>query len=218
MIRELIEAGGPGALVPVVFAAGVMYLANWLLGLEHRRSERRRQFLELWPKRLENDELWSQVALRHLTGEYLPQSLVNVVMTQSDKALGLIELASVWDYLTLTPGNTPQLRWKRQWNEHPYRRRLSRVAFNLSYFVVSWIAAWLLLGAARAPLTPLTWLWGFGGLAAGLTAFLLLVQDHRLKTASDVAPRWILRINVKPDTARVIPLGAVSTPVPAALP
>jgi hypothetical protein len=63
MIRELIEAGGPGALIPVAFAAGAMYLANWLLGLEHRRSERRRQFLELWPKRAESDELWSQVAL-----------------------------------------------------------------------------------------------------------------------------------------------------------
>jgi hypothetical protein len=163
-----------------------------------------------------------QLTLRHLTGEYLPQSLVSFVMAQPDKAKSLIDLAGAWDYLTVTDGPQLRLRWRNWWNEHPRRRRLSRIGFNVGSFVTSWIAAWLLLGAARAPLTPLTWLWGIGGLVAGLTAFLLLVQDHRLKSASEIAPRWISRINARPDAARVVPLGPMPTPitapVPAALP
>lgn len=150
MIRELIEAGGPGALIPIALAGGAMYVINWLLGFEHRRSERRRQFLELWTKRSETDELWSQVALRHLTGEYLPQTLVDVVMTQSDKAIALTELANVWDYLAISETQPPQLHWRRRWYESKGRRRLTRLAFNLGYFVVAWIAAWLLLEAAQS--------------------------------------------------------------------
>src|SRR5690349_11411271 len=93
MIPELLAAGGPGALIPIALAAGAMYLVNGLLGLEHRRAERRHQFLELWPKRAEADELWSQVALRHFTGEYLPQAVVNAALALPDKAIALIELA-----------------------------------------------------------------------------------------------------------------------------
>lgn len=215
MVKEILAAGGQGTLIPIAFAGAVMTIVKWFQGLEHRRSERRRQFLELWPQRKEGDALWSQVALCHLTGEYLPQVIVDIALAQPDKASTLVELAHVWDYLALTETSPPRLDWRRRIYRQAGGRRLVRWAFNIGYFVFAWVAGWLLLAVVGRPISALAWMWGvFGGLT-GFMAIMFLVHDYRLQEASKLAPRWIVRINALLGGQMAL---LVQAPVTAALP
>lgn len=197
MIRELIEVGGRPLLIPLVLAAAGMYLINWLLGLERRRSERRREFLELWPKRPADDALWAEVALRHLTGEYLPQPLVAIALTLPDKASTLLDLASIWDHLQMTEAEPPQLMWKRRLYESARWRRWVKHGFHVGYFVFAGIAGLLLMSAMRGSAVASQWVWGVNAALFALMAFLSLASAHQLQRASTLAPRYIARFNTR---------------------
>lgn len=47
-MKELVEAGGVGYLIPAVLAALVLYLVRAVFGLYVQRSSTRKEFLEMW--------------------------------------------------------------------------------------------------------------------------------------------------------------------------
>lgn len=48
LIKDVIAAGGPCLLIPVVLLALLFYAVRGLFGLHGRRSQNRREFLEHW--------------------------------------------------------------------------------------------------------------------------------------------------------------------------
>lgn len=195
MLKEILTMGGPSLLVPVAVTAAVMYLANWALGLERRRAERRREFLELWPQRQSDDDLWAQVALRHLVGTYLPRSVVQAALVMPNKAAALITLGNIWDFLELVDGATDRVRWKRKLYASRAGRRLAMGLFNAGYFFFALVGIAFLTGAARASGGLASTSQGFLGALGILTALTMLFVAHELKEASETAPKLILQIN-----------------------
>jgi hypothetical protein len=90
-MKELVEAGGAGFLIPAVLFAIVLYAARGLFGLHDQKSKIRREFLELWDRARSQDDLWLEVAVRHWMGAYLPAHVIRLAFEQPDKSQSLIE-------------------------------------------------------------------------------------------------------------------------------
>lgn len=75
MIQEILKATGGALLVPLAVLLAAMTLAKGLFSLHRSRSQSRKEFLELW-HRDNPDDLWLEVAVRHLVDVYLPASLI----------------------------------------------------------------------------------------------------------------------------------------------
>lgn len=94
MIKELIEAGGSGYIIPAVLSVLVLYAVRGAFGLQGRRSQHRKEFLEMWDSSRTQDDLWLEVAVRHLFGTYLPARVIRLALAQPDTSQGLLILGS----------------------------------------------------------------------------------------------------------------------------
>jgi hypothetical protein len=70
VLKDILEVGGAGYLVPALLLLCSLYVTRGLWGLHGRRSQHRREFLELWDSAQSKDDLWLEVAVRHLFGTY----------------------------------------------------------------------------------------------------------------------------------------------------
>ena len=95
-MKELIEIGGIGFVIPAVLSVLVLYIARGLFGMHGRRSQARKEFLELWNDARASDDLWLEVSVRHLVGTYLPAHVVRLALAGPDKAQSLFDLAELW--------------------------------------------------------------------------------------------------------------------------
>ena len=77
-MKELIEVGGANFLIPAVLSILVFYAIRGLFGLHGRRSQHRKEVLELWDGARSQDDVWLEIVVRHLVGVYLPAHAIRL--------------------------------------------------------------------------------------------------------------------------------------------
>jgi hypothetical protein len=95
LVKEIIAAGGSNLLIPAVLFVLMLYVTRGLSGLHGRRSQNRKEFLELWDSTRSQDDLWLEVVVRHLFGSYLPARIIRLALAQPDKAQSLLDLGEL---------------------------------------------------------------------------------------------------------------------------
>jgi len=195
MIKELVEAGGSGYLIPVVLFVLVLYAFRGLFGLHGRRSQHRKEFLALWDSAHSQDDMWLEVAIRHLFGTYLPARVIRLALAQPDKSQALLDLSDLWSLIRFDP-DSQTVSWLHKRHQTPGKRKASRVLLFVGYFVCAMSAVPSVLIAARSgPQTLAGWLYGVCAIVLGLIAFICLAREDIVKTAMAVGDAWLVRIN-----------------------
>lgn len=192
---KLIELGGRGLLIPAVLAVLVLYAARGLFGWHGRRSQHRKEFLELWDLARSQDELWLEIAVRHWLGTYLPAHIIRLAMSQPDKTQSLIELSELWELIRYDR-DTRTAGWLHRRHRTIQKRKAVRVLLIAAYFVSAITA--LLIAWAASMLGPSLfsgWAYGTGALMLGVLAVICLMRDDTMKVAVSVGEEWLVRIN-----------------------
>lgn len=191
MIDRLLDLSQNRLLLPVLLVMGLAWIVKILFGLHKWRGQNRKEFLESWPTGDKHDDIWLEVVIRHLTGTYLPASLIRRVESVPGKVEALFEIAQVWPFLQINPVNGV-LAWRKPGHDTHAKRRQRWRAWNAGYFVAAYIAAWLGMTLTRlSPTEWLTWLVAMVTLAAGTLALRCLVLADTLKNVDKIAPRWL---------------------------
>jgi hypothetical protein len=188
VIQELLDAGGDKLLVPLAVVAVLTTFAKGLFSLDRSKSQNRQEFLELW-RADPPDDLWTEVAVRHLIGEYLPASIIRMLRTSPQAGRALGEISEAWPLLEMDD-ETGGVRWLKPRYASPTKRKKWRLGFNVGYFVLfgaGLFVGYLLLVAPK-PFPAPYWIYPITGMLLGL---ICLHSGERLKTADRAVPRWL---------------------------
>lgn len=194
-MKELVEAGGAGFLIPAVLFAVVLYAARGLFGFYDQKSKIRREFLELWDQSRSQDDLWLEVAVRHWMGVYLPAHVIRLAFEQPDKSQALIELSELWIFFRYDRSSRT-VEWANRRFRSVERSRIGRFFWVLVYFVS--MCAGLFLAAAAYQIenvTGRTWIYSIGAAVFLFGAFASLMRDDTAKYIFADGEEWIRRIN-----------------------
>ncbi|QWP75781.1 hypothetical protein J5226_19540 [Lysobacter sp. K5869] len=176
-------------LMPLSAFVLLPWIIKGLFSLQRSRSQDRKDFLDLWAKRDQSDNLWLQVAVKHLFREYLPVSILRYLIERPQAGRALIEVSEVW----------PLIDWDDTsgclfWRDASHFLKVKRVRdyrWSLAgYFfsaAVTLTGLWLVL-AGHVESGWVEWTYLFAGMV--VTGH-LLVRQERLKTAEEVIPRWL---------------------------
>lgn len=194
-MTEILAAGGTSYLIPAVLFVLVLYVARGLFGLHGRRSQSRKEFLELWESARSQDDLWLEISVRHLFGAYLPTHVIRIALQQPDKAQSLLDLAEVWSLFQFDP-ETRTVNWKNKRHLTSARRRGGQIALLSAYFACALFAVLSAVIAANSgPSSLLGWVYGFCATVLGALAIICLLREDTIKTAASVGQGWVDRIN-----------------------
>jgi hypothetical protein len=207
MIDKLLEVGGTWIIIPMALSAALAFAAKTLLGWHQLRGQNRKEFLECWQGGNQGDDIWLEVAVRHLTGTYIPASVIRAVDAVPDKVDSLLQIAEIWPLLKID--RDAGVAWRSEKHTtHPMRRR-RWWAWNAGYVFVCVTAAGL--GIYSTKVDPASWeAWVYGAFALIFFTLALrcLFNGDALKTADRTAPRWLGFLNARladtlPTTARI---------------
>ncbi len=98
-MKELVDIGGIGFIIPAVLGLVVFHIARGLFGMHGRRHQSRKEFLELWDETRAGHDLWLETIVRHLIGTYLPAHVIRLALACPDKAQSLFDLSELWPLL-----------------------------------------------------------------------------------------------------------------------
>lgn len=197
MFSEMLKALGSPWLIPLIVAVVAVPLAKGLFGLHRSRAQDRRDFLDLWAKADKADDLWLQVAVRHVYGENLPAPLIRHLLLHPQAARGLVDLAFVWPLLDMDEA-TGEMRWRA-------RRHASLKARRAEWLV--WLAAYIFLAFLAFGLIVLAIISGkslFGlalcvlALEMFFFAYGALRMAERMRDSLKAVPRWTAKLKWKP--------------------
>lgn len=196
-MKELVEVGGTDFIIPVVLSLVLFHAVRGLFGMHGRRSQSRKEFLELWDEARSRDDLWLEAIVRHLVGTYLPAHVIRLALTCPDKAQSLFDLSSLWPLLRYDR-TTRTVAWLHARHRNAGQRKWGRLALYAGYFVCATGAILVAIAAGDSgPRTAGGWMSGILAVLLGIIAFSLLHRDDTLKIAVAVAvgDEWVLRIN-----------------------
>lgn len=194
-MSEILAIGGSAYLIPAVFFVLVLYVARGLFGLHGRRGQHRKEFLELWDTARTQDDLWLEVAVRHLCGAYLPAYVIRLALKQPDHAQSLFDLAELWPLFRFDR-EARTVSWQHQRHNTLSKRKFGRVVFLAGYFTFALIAVFVALIAAKfEPGTFSSWVYALCSVVFGVLALIFLMREGTIKTAAAVGQDWISRIN-----------------------
>lgn len=201
-MKELVEIGGVGFIIPAVLSVVMLYAIRGLFGMHGRRSQSRKEFLELWDEKRARDDLWLETSIRHLIGTYLPAHVIRLALSCPDKAQSLFDLSDLWPLLCYDR-KTRTVTWLHARHRHPGKRRQGRFLLYLGYFACA-TSAFLVANAAAnsGPRTFSGWVFGILAILLGVIAIFILMREETIKVANAVGDEWIHRIN-----ASVVPEG-----------
>jgi hypothetical protein len=192
---EILATGGKEFLLPVSLFFLTLYAARGLFGIHGRRSQNRKEFLELWSEARAQSDLWLEVSVRHLFGTFLPAHIIRLALKQPDRGQALAELSELWPLLHLDR-DTLQVRWLYRRHCAPKRRRFVRALVSIAYFACAGAS---IFGARLAfhygSDSFSGWLYGVGAIVSGITAYICLAREDAMKTAVRVGEEWLTRIN-----------------------
>lgn len=189
MLTELLKEDGGQWLIPLAIVAAGVVLVKGIFGFSRSRSQDRKDFLDLWAKADKADDLWLQVAVRHLFGDVLPPALIRHFLVHPQGARAIGDLAFAWPFLDMDE-TTGELRWR---SERHYSKRARRWEWGL------WMAMYVVVALAMFGFAGLAALSGksFMGLClwvlaveAGVFAVRALFKAERLGDAHESVPRW----------------------------
>jgi hypothetical protein len=188
VIEELLQASGGALLVPLAVLLATTAVAKGLFSLHRSRSQNRKEFLELW-RGEQPDDLWTEIAVRHLVGEYLPASIIRQLRASPQAGRALGEIAESWPLLEMDD-ETGDVRWLKSRYASPTKRKGWRRGFNAGYFVLFGVGLFVgyLLFVTSKPFPALYWIYPIAGILLGLSC---LHHADRLKTADRAVPRWL---------------------------
>lgn len=199
-MREILTAGGSAFLIPTALFALVLYVIRGLFGLHGRRSQSRKEFLELWDATRAQDDLWLEVAVRHLFGTYLPAYVIRLALRQPDKAQSLLDLSELWPLFRFNPESRTVNWWNKRHNTLA-KRRIGRIVLVAGYFGCALLAFFTAVVAVKlGPTALLGWACGVCAVLFGVFAFICLFREDTIKVASLVGREWIDRVNQSSDT------------------
>lgn len=219
MIERLLEAGGPKLLLPILVFLLIASIAKGVLGLDLRKAHRRKEFLDLWDPVRARDDLWLEVSVRHLCGNYLPACVIRRVLSWPDCTMSLISLATIWSMLSFD-ADSREVRWKRA--RHGNRRSIlaERAITLVIYFVAGTSALLSGLAAVRSEAFSLNAIFFMiVAITLGMLAVACLVRDDSLESAAKLGPDFIKRLNarepnppVRPPRGRAAPVAEATIP------
>lgn len=194
-MKEILEAGGPGLLVPAVLFVLVLYAIRGLHGLHGRRSQYRKEFLELWDPKRGEDDFWLEVSVRHLFGTYLPASVIRIALAHPAKSQSLLDLSELWP-LFRYDAETKRVSWQNPRHESLSPKKLRRYLPILMYFVLAMAAVTSGLIAYYADQSALIrWSYSFLSVILLGASFVWLMRADTIKVAVESGNQWIRRIN-----------------------
>jgi hypothetical protein len=195
MIKDIVDAGGPGLLIPALLFLLVLYAARGIFGLHGRKGQHRREFLDLWDPTKVDDDLWLEVAIRHQFGTYLPGHVIRTILKHPATSQGLLDVSELWPLLQYD-APTRTVRWRSARHEKLGDSRIGRFAPFLWYFILASLAGVAVMIAYYAQQSALT-RWSYSVLAVILVgaAFTQLMRDDAIKVAAQSGNLWIQRIN-----------------------
>lgn len=197
-MREILEIGGAGFLIPVVLFVLVVYAIKGLYGLIGHRSRHRKEFLDLWDPARAQDDLWLEVIVRHHFGTTMPAGIIRLALAQPDKSQALLELCELWP-LFRYDRDTQTVTWLHRWHVKPKTRRLDRRLMLGGYLVMAAYAVWIFTQVpAHGPSTVTGWTYAIGSVVIAGWALVALARHDTMVSATDNGDEWIRRINHRP--------------------
>jgi hypothetical protein len=195
VLKDIIDAGGPGLLIPAVLFLLILYVTRGLFGLHGRKGQHRREFLELWDPARATDDLWLEVAVRHQFGTFLPAPVIRIALQHPATSQSLIDLSELWPLLHYD-ASARTVRWRKARYAQLHRSKRARLWPFIAYFVLAGLAcfsAWIAYGADQSMFIR----WSYSVLAIILAgaAFVQLGRDDAFKIAAESGSEWIQRIN-----------------------
>lgn len=194
-MKELVEAGGVGYLIPAVLAALVFYLLRGLFGMYVHKSSARKEFLELWERSRSEDDVWLEVVVRHWIGTYLPAHVIRLALAQPDKTQSLFELAELWPFL-LYDRATRTVRWRKPRLRALERTKPGRWLWGVVYLVLIFSAMGCGVIAYKiTEINGMRWIYSAGALVFLFLALAALMREESSKIIAASSEEWIARIN-----------------------
>ena len=194
---ELLRIGGARFFVPAVLAAATLYAIRGVFGLHGRRSQRRKDFLELWRDAPKMDDLWLEVAVRHLFGALLPAPVIRVAMAQPDQAQSLQDIATLWPLMKIDSG-TGDLKWDNGWYQRLVPLNLRPHGWFGAYVVLVLAAMACGYIAYNAEATsPFAWIYGTAAIGCLVAAFSSLLKRDATALAAARGELWLALLNRK---------------------
>lgn len=195
MLKEILEVGGSGYLIPVLLLIGSLYVTRGIFGLHGRRSQHRREFLELWDSAQSQDDLWLEVAIRHLFGTYMPARVIRLALNQSDKSQALRDLSELWPLLRFNE-ESHMASWRGRWLRSSKHRKIQRYLFLAGYVLFPLVAVGSALIAIGSPTASFaSWIYWVNAALFVVVAFICLEKTETVGIAERVGDEWLARIN-----------------------
>jgi hypothetical protein len=194
-LDKIIELGGKGLLIPAVLSVLVLYAIRGLFGWSGRRSQHRKEFLELWDNVRSQDDFWLEVIVRHLVGTYLPAHIIRLALAQPNKTQALFELSELWPLVRYDPDTK-----KAEWLHPRYRMLAKQTVRRWVPVAIYFMSAMTFIFALRAAIvfgseTFMGWVFGVCAVIFGFGAIVAVQRQDTINIVASVGDDWIGRIN-----------------------
>ena len=173
----------PSLLIPIVLLLLAVYLGKGLYALHGSRSQRRREFLELWQvDALKRDHLWIEMAVWHAFGRQIPADVIRTIVKKPDCARNIAAITIAWKYLKYERGT---IQWAKKRFNSKWKRSIGHAILLISYAISGLAAAGFLLFLIQDQTEPVMWIY-----ATALVSISALCLDFSvdLSIASRVGP------------------------------
>jgi hypothetical protein len=190
MLQELLEFGGRQLIAPIALAVIATWFVRTLFSVHRTKSQHRRDFLELWPTVQAPDDLWIEVAIRHLYGEHLPAAVIRSLQRASQPALALRQISSAWALLAMDD-ETNEIRWRSRSHQSSGSRAWMTLGLALLYWVLMIVAVALAIVLLNIELMGVMHtFWGVPIMLGGF-GMQALIESETLAEADKAVPRWL---------------------------
>jgi hypothetical protein len=195
VLKEILEVGGASYLIPALLLICSLHVTRGIFGLHGRRSQHRKEFLELWDSAQSKDDLWLEVAIRHLFGTYMPARVIRLTLSQSDKSQALRDLSELWPLLRFN--ECQNVSWRGHWNRSRKRRRIKRYLLLTGYVLLPFVAVGSALVAIGSPTGSFaSWIYWVNAALLVVVAFICMEKAETAGVAEQVGDEWLARINL----------------------
>lgn len=195
MLDKILEMGGQGFFIPAVLSVLVLYATRGLFGLHGRRSQQRKEFLELWDSARSQDNFWLEVVVKHLIGVYLPAHVIRLALAQPNRSDALFELAELWPLWRYRP-DAEKVEWLNRHHQVISKRKVIRKVILLAYFACAGIAICAAVAAAYFGHGTFSgWLYGAFAVIMAVAAIGCVLRDETIRVAVEIGDDWVERIN-----------------------
>jgi hypothetical protein len=194
VLKDVLDAMGPWAIVPAVLFVLGGYAISMLTGLHRTRSQQRIEFLGLWRGAGQMDDMALEVAVRHLCGTYLPASVIRRICSTDHCADGIFQVAQIWPLLQYEKASG-NVSWKKPKHNTEGALTAGERWYSGGYFALAISAMGFLFVAVEAgPKSLWSWLCGLNAMLFVVLAFSCLAKSETFALAKRTGLQWIEKL------------------------